>query len=66
MSELSKYLEKEGIDQIDNNEEFCQAEHEAVYNYCSERNFNLSDEDTQTIFARGIGDSFEFWEENME
>lgn len=66
MSELSKYLEKEGIDQIEDDEEFCKAESEAVYNYCVEKNFELSDADIQTIYTRGLEDSFDFWKENME
>ncbi len=66
MSELSKYLKNEGVDQIEDDEKFCQAETEAVYNYCADKNFDLSDEDMQTIFARGLEDSFDFWKENMK
>ena len=66
MSELKKYLQKEGIDQIEDDEEFCRAESEAVHDYCVERNFKLSDADMQTIRARRLEDSFDFWRENME
>ncbi len=66
MSELSEYLKNEGIDQIEDDEEFCQAESEAVYNYCLEKDFNLSDEDMRTIYARALKDSFDFWKENRE
>lgn len=64
MSDLNKYLMENGIDDIEDDEEFCRAEHEAIYNYCAEKDFNLSDEDIQTIYERGMEDALDFWNEN--
>lgn len=61
MSELSKYLQREGIDQIEDDEDFCQIEYETIIEYCEKRNFKLSDEDMDTIISRGLEESFYIW-----
>lgn len=66
MNELNRYLKVQGIDEIEDDEEFCRAEHEAVYNYCAEKNFEMSDDDIQTIYARGLEDAFDFWKNSMD
>ena len=63
MSELSKYLQEQGIDQIEDDEEFCREEYAAVHQYCKEKNFELSKDDLQEIINRGIDYSFEIWKD---
>ena len=65
MSELSKYLQEQGIDQIEDDEEFCREEYAAVYQYCKEKNFELSEGDIQTINDRGLKDSLDIWKEEI-
>lgn len=66
MSELEKYLRREGIDNIEDDELFMRAELEAIFNYCYDKNFELSDDDIKIIYARGLEDSFDFWRDNVE
>ena len=61
MSELSKILEE--IDQIEDDQEFCEAEHDAVLDYCQKHEFNLSDEEMAIIKSRGLYDSFIYWKD---
>lgn len=58
ISELYNYLHELKIDQITDDEEFIEAEHDAAMEYCTARNFNVSDEDMKTIIARALEDSF--------
>lgn len=48
---LEEYLDNEGIDEIEDDEEFCRAEFEAIREYCS--NYNVTEEDIAEIRARG-------------
>lgn len=64
MSKLNEYLDD--IDSIEVDEEFCEMESEKVYEYCEALNFQLSDDDMQTIVSRGLEDSFEFWKNNRD
>ncbi len=58
MSKLLEYLHENKIDQIPDDQEFVEAEYDAVMEYCIERNFNISDEDMKTIISRALEDSF--------
>ena len=58
MSKLLAYLHENKIDQIPDEDEFMEAEYNAVMDYCRERNFNVSDEDMKTIISRGLEDDF--------
>ena len=60
MSELYKILEE--IDKIEDDAEFCEAEHDAVRDYCQSRKFKLTDEEISEIKSRGLYDSFLDWE----
>lgn len=64
MSKLNEYLDD--IDSIEVDEEFCEMKSEKVYEYCEALNFQLSDDDMQTIVSRGLEDSFEFWKNNRD
>lgn len=57
---LKKYLLDQNIDQIEDDEEFCRAEYEAIRDYCNEH--MVTEEDTQEIESRGY-DKYQFMEE---
>lgn len=59
MNALDKILME--IDKIEDDAEFCEAEHDAILDYCSKCNFKLTDDEMETIKARGLYDSFLFW-----
>ena len=59
---LREYLRT--ADVIEDDAEFCEVEHDMAYEYCRERNFNLNNEDMETIRARGLDESFEYWKNN--
>lgn len=48
---LKKYLLDQHIDQIEDDEEFCRAEYEAIRDYCS--SYTLTEDDVQEIESRG-------------
>lgn len=45
------------IDNIEDDEEFVQAEFEAVVDYCENKNYKLTDDDWSTICIRGLEDA---------
>ena len=61
MNDLSKILEE--IDKIEDDAEFCEAEHDAVRDYCQSREFKLTDEEISEIESRGLYDSFLYWKD---
>lgn len=48
---LEEYLQEEGIDRIEDDEEFCRAEFEAIRDYFL--NYNVTEEDIAEVRARG-------------
>ena len=48
---LEELLKEEGVDRIEDDEEFCRAEFEAIRDYCL--NYNVTEEDIAEIRARG-------------
>lgn len=61
MSRLREFLQNREIDQIEDDEEFCKEEYDAIFDYCTEKNFEVSEDDMQEIINRGLEDSFDFW-----
>lgn len=57
---LREYLKDLKIDQIENDEEFCDKEYNAIMNYCAERKFLVTYDDLVCIVNRGLNDSFEY------
>lgn len=57
---LRKYLLYQKIDQIEDDEEFCQKEFEAIRNYCKKN--LLTEEDVKEIESRGY-EKYQFVEE---
>lgn len=62
---LKKYLEDNGIDQIEDDQEFMEAEYNAIQTYCENCGYCITSDDLNTIRSRGRGleDSFEHWKE---
>lgn len=61
---LSEYIEKLKIDEIEDDTSFCEEEYNAVHAYCDGKHYNLSENDMNTIVARGLEDSFNVWRNN--
>lgn len=57
---LREYLKEKKIDQIEDDEKFCDEEHEAIMNYCTEHKFLITDDDLMCIIDRGLNDSYEY------
>ena len=57
---LREYLKELKIDQIEDDEKFCDKEYEVVMKYCTERRFLISDDDLMCISSRGLNDSYEY------
>lgn len=54
---LAEVLEDLGIDEISDDQDFMEAEYEAVRDYCKERGCVLNKEDLETVRARGLESS---------
>lgn len=63
---LAEEIEKAGIDDIVDDQDFVEEENSFIRNYCEKRNFNLSDEDRREISNRGMDCALEFWEEEFK
>ena len=63
---LSEYLKARNIDEIPDDEEWYKAEYDAVCQYCEDHAYHLSQEDMETIRARGYEESFLCWAEQHE
>lgn len=57
---LNKYLKIKKIDQIEDDEEFCQEEFEEIRDYCNEH--MVTEDDIKEIESRGY-DKYQFVEE---
>lgn len=55
---LAEYLLILGVDQIEDDQEFCGAEHEAIQEYCEQRGYELSEDDWKEIRSRGEEQTF--------
>lgn len=51
---LNEYLEIKEIDQIEDDEEFCREEYEAIRDYCNAN--EVMEEDVQEIESRGYSE----------
>lgn len=62
---LKKYLDDNGIDQIEDDQEFMEVEYDAIQTYCENCGYSITSEDLMEIKSRGRGlyDSFEHWKE---
>lgn len=60
---LRKYLEENRIDQIEDDQEFVEAEHDAIQTYCEICGYSITDEDLKTIKSRGMEECFADWKE---
>lgn len=58
MNELDKILH-ELNKKIENDEEYMEAEHDAIQQYCEDHDYNMTDDEMETIRAFGYEESFE-------
>ena len=66
VGELTKAIADAEIDDIEDDQEFVEAENDFIRNYCIERNFNISEEDMNEIRERAMEDAFDFWKNEFE
>ena len=60
---LEEIIAEERIDEIEDDQEFCEAENELIREYCINKNFRLSKEDLRTIRSRGLSGAINAWKE---
>ena len=60
---LAEIITEERIDDIEDDQEFCEAENELIREYCINKNFRLSKEDLRTIRSRGLSGAIDAWKE---
>lgn len=63
---LKEYLEENGVDGMEDDEEFMEAEYYMTRLYCESRNYSLEPDDRATIIGRGLGDCYEDWVRERE
>ena len=61
MNELDKLLVE--VDKIEDDEEWIEAEHDTVQQYCEDKNYKMTEDEMKTIRSRGLEESFEDWVE---
>ena len=60
---LKEFIEENKIDQIEDDQEFMEAEYCAVRDYCEGKSFSISEEDIKTIESRGLRWAYDEWME---
>ena len=65
MNELDKILHKLN-ENIEDDEEYIEAEHDVVQQYCEDHNYKMTDDEMETIRAFGYEESFDIWVEFEE
>jgi len=65
MNELDKILHKLN-ENIEDDEEYIEAEHDAVQQYCEDHNYKMTDDEMETIRVFGYEESFDIWVEFEE
>lgn len=60
---LAKYLEENNIDNIEDDQEFMEAEYNAIQTYCEICGYSITYMDLETIKSRGLEESFTNWKE---
>lgn len=65
MNELDKILHKLN-ENIEDDEEYIEAEHDAVQQYCEDHNYKMTDDEMETICVFGYEESFDIWVEFEE
>ncbi len=60
---LRKYLEDNKIDSIEDDQEFMEAEYDAVKTYCEICRYSITNEDLKIIKSRGLEESYINWKQ---
>ena len=61
---LAEYLKENKIDEIEDDQEFADAEYDAIQTYCAAYGYSITDADLKTVKARGLEESFTNWKES--
>lgn len=61
---LAEYLKENKIDEIEDDQEFADAEYDAIQAYCAAYGYSITDADLKTVKARGLEESFMNWKES--
>ena len=64
MNELGKLLVE--VDKIEDDDKWLEAEHDTVQQYCEDKNYEMTEDEMETIRSRGLEESFESWIEFKE
>lgn len=64
MNELDKLLVD--VDKIEDDNKWLETEHDAVQQYCEDKNYKMTEDEMETIRSRGLEESFENWVEFKE
>lgn len=64
MNELDKLLVE--VDKIEDDDKWLEAEHDTVQQYCEDKNYEMTEDEMETIRSRGLEESFESWIEFKE
>ena len=60
---LQRYLEEIKIDEIEDDQEFMEAEYNAIQTYCEDCGYSITGDDLDTIRARGLEEAYMEWEQ---
>ena len=61
---LRKYLKVNKINQIEDGQEFEEAEYTAIQTYCENCGYIIGSDDIAIIKERGLENSYDFWRDN--
>lgn len=64
MNELDKLLAE--VDKIEDDEKWIEAERDTVQQYCEDKNFQMTEDEMETIRSRELDGYFEMWLECKE
>lgn len=63
---LKEYLEENGVDDMEDDGEFMEAEYHMTHVYCESRNYILGPGDLAAIIGRGLEGCYEDWVRERE
>lgn len=63
---LRHYIDLLGVDDIEDDQKFVEAEYEAIHDYCLNHKFLLTEDDMRVVYERGLVECFEDWSVSCE
>lgn len=64
MNELDKLLVE--VDKIEDDDKWLKVEYDTVQQYCEDKNYEMTEDEMETIRSRGLEEPFESWVEFKE